>query len=864
MRAETTSTKTPTGRSLLVVWANEQDNWVRALVAEIIQTRQELPETRATHFYGMLLREKELAAGDSVSEPALTDAAASGDIEAPLVLTSLKEVENVNALATGQTIECNPRLTLLFGENAAGKTGYVRILKHLASVRTAEAILPNIELPGTRKSPEASVTYQLGGTDQDPFRWRGQKGVYPFTRIDVFDARGTLLHVDQELTYIYTPSDLALFRLTHRAIEQVRSKLEQAQKESQPKGNPYLPKFARDSGLYTKIEALGPSTSLKELETLATVSKEEEDGLQALRDRVDALRSKSTDVRLELATGEQNLYGQVSAAAKLTRAFDVNAYAAALKALETANKNHAQATEEAFAGVSIPGALEGAWKTFIEAGETYLQETQGPEYPEDGDQCAYCRQPLGAAAISLVQKYRDFCNNELRKAVDNCQNTLDSLTAPVRELDLDHLKDELEKKVALIKAPNTPPQVLSTAVELVTVAKTLQEAIEGQELTDTSILSALAKRAGDQADNQRKQAATLVTELTEQAQKRKETLAEERKKLRNLEDRLTLRELLPQITKHVEAAQWADKARTYVGRFRALTKSLTETSKIASGRLLNQDFEKAFLRESKALRAPEVSLDFPGRKGQAARRKSLAADYKLSDVLSEGEQKVIALADFLAEAALRQSPTPVVFDDPVTSLDYKRLQYLVDRFVEISRERQVLVFTHNIWFTMELLSRFEDNRSECTYYNVCEDNGLRGVVARGNHPRLDTFRDKRARINTLIRNAKAQQPGPARDALIEKAYEDLRGACEIVVEADLLQNVTQRYQPNVMMTALPRIKPDGLRAAIEVVMPIFKKACRSIASHSQPLETLSVRPSLEDLEEDWTKLQTARDAYLKG
>lgn len=66
---------------------------------------------------------------------------------------------------------------------------------------------------------------------------------------------------------------------------------------------------------------------------------------------------------------------------------------------------------------------------------------------------------------------------------------------------------------------------------------------------------------------------------------------------------------------------------------------------------------------------------------------------------------MIALADFLAESTLRRSASPVVLDDPVTSLDSKRLGYVVGRIVELSDERQVIVFTHNIWFTMELLAR---------------------------------------------------------------------------------------------------------------------------------------------------------------
>lgn len=47
-------------------------------------------------------------------------------------------------------------------------------------------------------------------------------------------------------------------------------------------------------------------------------------------------------------------------------------------------------------------------------------------------------------------------------------------------------------------------------------------------------------------------------------------------------------------------------------------------------------------------------------------------DYSLFDILSEGEQRVIAIADFLAETSLRTGTAPVIFDDPVNSFDYRR------------------------------------------------------------------------------------------------------------------------------------------------------------------------------------------------
>src|SRR5262249_28822429 len=157
-----------------------------------------------------------------------------------------------------------------------------------------------------------------------------------------------------------------------------------------------------------------------------------------------------------------------------------------------------------------------------------------------------------------------------------------------------------------------------------------------------------------------------------------------------------------------------------------------------------------FAEECKHLRAPKVTLQFPGRQGQVTRKKAVASDHKPSDVLSEGEQKVIALADFLAEASLKPV-APVIFDDPVNSLRFKRMAEVVCRIVLLSETRQVVVFTHNIWFTTELLARFEKRPNDCSYYDVARDEERIGVVTKGSHPRSDSVSNLRGKINEVIR-----------------------------------------------------------------------------------------------------------------
>jgi len=202
-------------------------------------------------------------------------------------------------------------------------------------------------------------------------------------------------------------------------------------------------------------------------------------------------------------------------------------------------------------------------------------------------------------------------------------------------------------------------------------------------------------------------------------------------------------------------------------------------SKQASNDLLNESFRNAFEDECKALRAPTVKLGFPGRRGQAARSKTVSSDHSLTEVLSEGEQKVVAIADFLAEASFRGGSAPLIFDDPVNSLDYRRLSEIVSRIVGLSEEHQIIVLTHNIWFASELLARFEQNSAACSFYQVLERDGAKGLIVGGVHPRIDTQGEIKKRINKVIEDAKATTTSRQTE-IVERGYDHIRAWCEQV------------------------------------------------------------------------------------
>ena len=70
-----------------------------------------------------------------------------------------------------------------------------------------------------------------------------------------------------------------------------------------------------------------------------------------------------------------------------------------------------------------------------------------------------------------------------------------------------------------------------------------------------------------------------------------------------------------------------------------------------------------------------------------------------SEILSEGEQRALALSCFLAELNEIGADHGIIIDDPVSSLDHSRMQAVAQRLaVEAAAGRQVIIFTHNIVF----------------------------------------------------------------------------------------------------------------------------------------------------------------------
>lgn len=434
-------------KRLLATWANIQDAWLRALAANTMLSRKPPVDDEVEVLYEILLAEKGFTKEPQRDVPMLELDDQAEDEDDSLELLSLEEVTGVNALAPGYPLEFDSGLTILFGQNGTGKTGYARVLKRLAAVRTAEPILPNAHAVGPQPSPSATIRYLLGSAEHE-VRWHNEAGLAPFTRISVFDLPAATLHTDSDLNYVFTPAELALFSQVATGIRRVQERIAVEVDSLRPGPNPLAGQFARGTAVYPIVEGLGPLTDLAELEQLAAITDTAVDEQERLREEVSALGGGALDALFTTAQQRLTHLESLHSAATRTQAFSVDAYNVALKGLARAEVERRRAREELFSADELAGEPDDAWQRFVSAGDGYRIHLDLQGYPRQGDRCLYCRQALGPEALDLVQRYRNFLDESLVRRVTDAASQVDRLALRLDTYESSSLHGHLDSLLA--------------------------------------------------------------------------------------------------------------------------------------------------------------------------------------------------------------------------------------------------------------------------------------------------------------------------------------------------------------------------------------------------------------------------------
>ena len=137
-----------------------------------------------------------------------------GGNQTPITLKKINNVQNVNRLAANAELDfCPNALTVIYGRNGSGKSGFVRILRTACRTRVENPaklkVLSDVYGGGTK--PQSANIIIDAGKGETPIPWTtGMTAAPELAQISVFDTLSAQIYVDSGNQIRYLPFGLAL------------------------------------------------------------------------------------------------------------------------------------------------------------------------------------------------------------------------------------------------------------------------------------------------------------------------------------------------------------------------------------------------------------------------------------------------------------------------------------------------------------------------------------------------------------------------------------------------------------------------------------------------------------------------------
>lgn len=614
-------------------------------------------------------------------------------------LDQLSGFTNFKLLGDALEVSFKKRITLIFGANGSGKSSLCESLKILASTEPSNRPLQNVRVTGTGTSTfrykfKSDTAYQA---------WTPAVGYGPRrTIVKYFDTAIAIKNVKNAVepgrVIVLTPFRLHVFEWTKALTTKLREALQQEQQGNAVKLTQTLMEIRTD---FAKFK--GRPLSVIDDKTVAVLPAQIILG-EGFADQKLLSEKQAAAAELEKAASEEGL--------KLLRAEhrELETFltsigtmlnsADRLWALEPTSKAEAlakkQAEQEVLAKALIPkgGTLE-ILLNLLRAASPLCKMDEAT-----GHVCPLCNRDMGIPEIELFKRYHDLLVGDLEK-------------------DIATLKGDIAKAVefatSIVKMDRKGwEKYITIQAEVLAAAKTDSDHI----VASCDVSKEPTAEAKAALESLKVLATVWAAQMEskkiaiEAAAKGRDELIKQLAKLRGEIEPLEYAQAIAAQLNKLRGAQWrVDRSKFWSTKLPAFTQMLTKITKKAKDaheELVVVDFEARLNAEYKALTEKDMAAFgvMLARKGTDATVTVLPqiGGKDIEGVLSEGEQRVHALALFFAE--LETCPQSVlVFDDPISSFDYNYIANYCARLRDFTLKhpaRQIIVLTHNWEFFVQL------------------------------------------------------------------------------------------------------------------------------------------------------------------
>ena len=294
----------------------------------------------------------------------------------PVSIRGLRDLVGVNALASGQSLTfAASGLTIVYGDNGSGKSGFVRVLKSACRSRDEEASILQDVNAANEVTQSARIDFQVAG-EADSFEWQPEHGDHAeLPAVSIFDARSANTHVQKTNNVAYVPFSMALLDRLGRVCDELRARV--ATRIGTLAGQTPVaiktPSLNRGSAAGAFLHGLSAKSSPAELDLLVALGDEEKSRLSALDGDLAQDPEKAAE-KLRYRGGR--LASLVEALNRLVDSVQTRNFAGLRKFESDAEAALAAAqlaSDSLFREAPLPGVGSDAWRFLWEAARTYFR-----------------------------------------------------------------------------------------------------------------------------------------------------------------------------------------------------------------------------------------------------------------------------------------------------------------------------------------------------------------------------------------------------------------------------------------------------------------------------------------------------------
>jgi AAA domain len=681
--------------------------------------------------------------------------------------------------------------------------------------------------------------------------------------IAIFDARCARAYIDEQDDFSYVPYGLDVLEGLAKAFNQLKSMVETEFAASTPNTFPYASLSGTGTVVGKLLNGLNAKTKASDIEAMCTISQEEmarhfalEKGLKEGNPKEKAQQLKLRRSRLlklsERCTEKLSLLSDAAIS-------ELRSLIEASRAARTAADLAAKKFKE------MPGLLLGtggdAWQKLFAAARKFATESHAEHtFPNLGadSACPLCQQPLTDGVDRLIV-FDKFIQGEMetlaREKREDAKLSYEALVNADLNIHFDaDMKTEIETFSTTLSVQCGDLQ--AALLERRTRAK--DACAVGGDWNSINVVSEEVCQALGTIEQHLRHEIEVLDNATDEKQ-----LAALAAEYRELDARRQLDTIKSTVMDAIIRFGIQAKLNDCLPALR--TNFISAKSTELVDKVVSKGLADALNAEFQVLNVGHLNVTTKSStvRGKTTHKLTIQQPGAVtpSEILSEGEQRAIAIGSFLAEVNIGGTSGGVVFDDPVSSLDHVRRELVARRLANEALKRQVIIFTHDLYF-LSLLQHeagqvgvpLKSSRLLRTPSGFGVTSDTLPFDGAGAKARIGMLKNMQVEVAKL--HKENDDEGYAQKA--RQAYQRLRDAWERTIEEVLLNGVVWRFKAGISTQSLREVAvEDSDYAKIQSGMVKCSKYAHDGAANAQ------VAPqSPQELLDDILALDAWREAIV--